>query len=773
MSRTLKWVSLALLSSTAGILPAHAAEPAQAGAPEAGDGSGTDAGRADDTIIVTAQFRGQALQDTPLAISAVTGEQLTARGQNNVSQIANDVPGVTLKPAAAAWGPSLVASIRGVGQYNFNPALEPGVGVFLDDVYYATLTGSLLDLLDVERIEVLRGPQGTLTGRNSIGGAIRIISQRPRGDNSGYAELSGGSRKLVGVRASVDLGLTDTLSARISGALRSQDGYVKRLDFGCARPGQGIDATLPPGNCELGDRQGGLGNQALRGQLLFEPSDRFDVLLSAHYVHESHTGPGAVLTYASFDNPVTNPAPGVPLDSRFICGRYCNFATFQNSAGGPDYPAFASQADPQTRYEEWGMSGTADFALTDDLKLTSITAYRRYSTSFASDDDLTLSPMSTETVHLQHRFFSQEVRLSGSAGALEYTLGGFYSWQKTLPRVFFDIRPYLIQYTTADIVPAKTAAAFATAIYHLTDALTLTGGLRYTHEQKRYTFRHFRLDGSVDDPALQNVSNVSKADVVDYRVSLDYRWSPALLTYFTASSGFKGGGINPYPSAAILAQPFGPEKLKNYEIGFKADLFDRRLRVNTAAFINDYDQIQLTRLSCPEFGFDFCSLIVNAGNAHNKGVEVEVTAEPVDGLRLEGSVSYLDFQFKYINPATGLALDSVPPFTPNTKWSVAAQYRIDLGPLGSLTPRIDAAYQSGIYTNAANAPTNHIDAYTIANAHLTWENAGGDLSVSLHVANLFDKYYFLNSFDLTGTNGIINAQPAAPREFSLVLRKSF
>ena len=225
---------------------------------------------------VTAQRREQSIQDTPIAISAVTADMLDARGQTNIYEVANQVPSVTLKPSVAAWGPSLAASIRGVGQYNFNPALEPGVGVFVDDVYYATLTGSMLDLLDISRVEVLRGPQGTLTGRNSLGGAVRIFTIEPKGDDSGSVELTGGSRNLLGIRASLDVGLTDTLALRVSGMVKSQTGYVKVLDYGCATGDPAIPAAVNTKDCKAGDPQGGIGNQAVRAQLKFTPDDTTD-----------------------------------------------------------------------------------------------------------------------------------------------------------------------------------------------------------------------------------------------------------------------------------------------------------------------------------------------------------------------------------------------------------------------------------------------------------------------------------------------------------------
>ena len=195
------------------------------------DAAATAEEEAGDVIIVTAQFREQNVQDTPLAITAVNAEMLEARSQTNISQVANNAPSVTLKPQGAAFGPSMGASIRGVGQFDFNPALEPGVGLYIDDVYYATLTGALFDLLDLDRVEILRGPQGTLAGKNSIGGAVKLYSQRPEGDNSGYVSATYGSRDRMDLRASADFGLTDTVAMRLAGVAKKQDGYIQRLDF--------------------------------------------------------------------------------------------------------------------------------------------------------------------------------------------------------------------------------------------------------------------------------------------------------------------------------------------------------------------------------------------------------------------------------------------------------------------------------------------------------------------------------------------------------------
>jgi iron complex outermembrane receptor protein len=211
-------------------------------------------------IVVTAQFRSQRLQDTPISITAIDSALLASRNQTDLSQIAAQAPNVVLNAQGGAYGSSLGASIRGIGQFDFNPAYEPGVGMYVDDVYLATLTGGILDLLDLDRVEILRGPQGTNTGRNSIGGAIKLFSKKPTEDNSGMVEAVYGSRQRTDLRGSANFKLAEGLSARVSGVYKRQNGYVDQLDYGCVFPNnvQGIGARPGSGqNClidKLGER---------------------------------------------------------------------------------------------------------------------------------------------------------------------------------------------------------------------------------------------------------------------------------------------------------------------------------------------------------------------------------------------------------------------------------------------------------------------------------------------------------------------------------------
>lgn len=208
-------------------------------------------------VVVTAQFRQQSLQETPVAITAINAEMLEARNQVSVADITNNAPNVTLKPAAGPFGPTLQAFIRGVGQYDFNYALEPGVGMYIDDVYFSTITGSNFDLLDLDRVEIMRGPQGTLAGQNSIGGAIKLYSQKPTGEDGGKVSVTYGSYNRTDVRGSADFTLVeDKVFARIAGVSRNVDGYVTRYDYGCTHPGSGVPSRVISDECKLGTEGG-------------------------------------------------------------------------------------------------------------------------------------------------------------------------------------------------------------------------------------------------------------------------------------------------------------------------------------------------------------------------------------------------------------------------------------------------------------------------------------------------------------------------------------
>jgi len=777
-------------------------------------------------IVVTAQFRRERLQDTPISITAVNAVELEAKNQTNLAQVADTAPNVSLKPQGASFGPSIVASIRGVGQNDFNPAYEPGVGIYIDDVYYPQLTGAVFDLLDLDRVEILRGPQGTLAGRNSEGGAIKLYSKKPTGENGGFVEASYGSRHMISVRAAADFKLTDTLFGRLSGVFKQQDGFVNRVDYGCANPTSGVPSTRSPGDCTI-SRLGGVGYQAVRGMLRWQPTDALEVNLIGDYTHDEHTIAGEVLLATSTVNsPNVNAAPGVPYDNRFICGAYCNYITTGQPAGTwvPPIPVdpygaagthlAATSGTDRSLYNGWGVSGQINYQLNEAIALTSITGYRAFDTRFDSDDDLSPASIGFGQNHLTNWSFSQELRANVQlASTLNFTLGGYYFKQKSVYDSIQDIRyvpVYPLQFRQPDPTSADAKAVFAHLSWQPVSGMTLSGGLRYTDESKQQTYYRLNLDGTINrflDPvgvaygsgysgpdtlglfgggtvtALSGLTARYHAKRVDYRAAVDYRFSPAFLVYGSFSTGFKGGGSNPRPFNAAQVIAFAPEQLNAYEVGFKSDLFGRKLRFNVSAFLNKYKDIQIPVSTCPTAP---CAARLNAGAGTIKGFEAELTAFPVRGLSIDASLSYLAFSYdpNSLNPAAtyptnaGGILPNDPPTVPPWKASLGAQYKIDLGTAGSLTPRFDVNYQDRQYTGPTVIGTtrilNFIPSYTLANARLTWTNADRNLDISLQATNLFDKYYLLTIFDLRGTGaGFRKGRPGNPQEFSISIKKKF
>ncbi len=747
-------------------------------------------------IVVTAQFREQSLQETPLAITAIDSSMLEARSQTNIAEVASQAPSVVLKPQGMAYGPALGASIRGIGQFDFNPGFEPGVGVYIDDVYFATLTGSIFDLLDLDRVEILRGPQGTLSGKNSIGGAIKMYSKQPRGDGSGFVSATYGSRNRIDLRGAYDLGISDTLALRISGVSKTQDGYVDRIDYGCANPDDGIPARRTPAEGCVVARDGDVNYQALRGQLRWEATPELEINIAGDYTRDHRNSPAGILTYANYTGSgfIDPYGSGVPLDSRFICGEYCNYATFDAPAQpgnlGPLSPNGyeATTTEDRVDLEAYGFSGTIDWELSDNLAFKSITGYRTYNTFFGNDDDYSPLAHSLGRSWVDFWSFSQELRLSGSTAndLLEYTVGGFYQKQESVYLTFQDLRyaaPGFPPFVGTDTLPAETGALFAHATVRPTERLALTGGIRFTHEEKSTTYSRNKPDGT-PHPLLGSLNDKTGSyskDRLDYRLNAQYQFTDDIMGYAQFATGFKGGGVSPRPFAAAQVIDFAPETLKNYEIGLKSDLFDRMMRLNLSAFYMSYDDIQLNLLSCPDLSPDLprpCPITRNLGSADVRGVEVESTIWPVDGLQIDGSLSYLDFQFRDSSEASlasvGIALDDTTPFNPKWKWSLGVQYEVPLGTAGTLTPRFDLSYQSDVYSRIPNTALSLIPSYTLANGRLTYRDTSGDWEISAEVTNLFDKYYYLTSFDLVPAGaGVVAAQPGRPREWALSVKRNF
>ncbi|WP_298194424.1 TonB-dependent receptor [Novosphingobium sp.] len=792
-------------------------------------------------IVVTAQFRAQKLQDTPLAITAVNAAVLEARGQTDISQIAAQAPNVTLRNQPQSGGIGLIAFIRGIGQTDFNYALEPGVGIYVDDVYIPTLSSSLLDLMDLERVEVLRGPQGTLAGRNSIGGAIKLFSKKPTGEGGGYLQATYGAYNRIDVRGMADFKITDTLSARISGATKNTDGYVKLLDYGLAHPNSNVRANNAKGDGIERGTLGGRSFSAARIALRWDATPDIEVNLAGDYTRERNDSGAQVLLFAG--GPSTTPegipwltgkdGTAVPLNNAFVpySTRFQQSGSTTPAGYNPKFINYANFLDARTptsqapykpysatngqNFDGWGVTGNVTAKLADNLTAVWISSFRRYKMSFGFDQDGSPIPVAQLDNILRHRAWSQELRLNGSFldKRIEYTVGGFYFDQNGTYNARVDLNYAGIDFIHGpDSTPSTSKALFFNGTFHITDAWGVTGGVRHTWDKKDYTYFRSNPDGTIPGPlpcefflgaptagptgignspnclliGLYNVTGQFKGTRTDWRVETDYRFSPEVFAYASVSTGYKAGGVNPRPffgpsagecsalPPGVLApcnqiKSFQPETLTTYEAGIKTDLFDRKLRFNASAFFNKYDNIILTLTRCPAAP---CLLPANVGKAEVWGLEGETTIRPVEGLTLDGTVSYL--HFKYTDTGTtGVPLGNVTPFTPKWNWSAGAQYDYKTGAGSVISARFDGTYQSSMYTEAFNAATNLVDGRFLGNVRLSYTSTDKTWQLSAEVQNVFNKYYYNTVEDVKGPLGVITANPGLPRTWAVSVKRTF
>jgi iron complex outermembrane receptor protein len=729
-----------------------------------------------DEVVVTAEFRERSLQDTPLAISAVSGEMLEARGQVEITDIANNVPSTWLTEGRGQFGSGLVAFMRGIGQFNSTPAFEPGVGIYIDDVYMATMQANLFNLLDLDRVEVLRGPQGTLSGKNSIGGAIKLFSKKPTGEGGGYAQLGYGSYNQVRAKAAGDFKLTDTLFARVNVAAQNEDGYVKILDYGCVNLGSGLPQRQSPSDgCKTGTAQG-VSYAGGRVALRWLASDAVEVNLTGDYTNDSSQAGGDQLT--AITNPLAVPPStvnGVGVIPGFItAGTYNTFADYCNI----DATNGAYCNAPVGSTDTWGSTGTIDIAFSDNASLKTITSYRGYRARMATDNDGTPIPLGNHRVSFHGNQFSQELRLNANLSeTMNFTIGGYYLKSKVNNDSRIDIQ-YLafldLVFLNNDNTPSSSKAGYAQLQFDPTDRLHLTGGIRYTTEKKSYTFFRTRPDGTNSPIApLFGLNANYDGNKWDYRANVSFDVTDDFMVYGQYATGFKGGGSNSQPFFPDQASiTFGPEALKTIEVGAKFQALDGRVTLNGDIYRSTYTDIQLQALTCPAPSTPFpCAAALNVGSAHIKGVEAELSLEPAQGFNIDASVSYLDFEY-YRLLATAVALDMVSPYTPKMQWNVGAQYKLPFVG-GSLTPRLDATHRSSIYVNPVNAPTNFLPSRTLINARLGWESADKDWEAALEVTNLGDKHYYDNWIDNSPFVGLTFGYPAPPRRWTVSIKRNF
>jgi len=739
-------------------------------------------------IVVTARRRAESLQDTPIAISAVSGEQLQQRGVTDITGVTDFVPNVTLESTAPLSGSNAAAFvfIRGVGQIDFSQQTEPGVGIYLDGVYLGRSVGQVTNTLDLERVEVLRGPQGTLFGRNTIGGAISLTTTKPSPYFEGFLDATVGNFDRIDVQGVVNIPLAENLFVRINGASINRDGYIIRQ----------------PDGLDLGDQSKLIGRVAVR----WEPTDRLTVDLAVDGQRDRENGAPASLVaintqpvsgqptgnppnFPAIQNcllqglpPVSPPCTdfdGIVGDPRFYNEQFLTDDPFVTFASGP----FADEDGFRSDLDMWGAALTLAYE-TAFGELKSITAYRDLESDFGRDDDHSPVLVTATSNDYAQTQFSQEFQLNGEGvdGRLDYTLGLFYFQEEGTDenRVLTPVSLF----RSGGSIDNESYAAFAQATFEVSESISVTGGIRYTDETKRYSPDQRYLTNPFGFPGINVEGEFGVGDEFFLIQPLGERelsfseWTPManisltphddVLAYFTYSRGYKSGGFTQriFPAQALVPD-FAPEFVDVFELGLKVDLFDRRLRLNAAAFQTEYDDIQVVVQE------GFAPQTRNAASATIRGFEVEATAVPVEGLIATFTAGFLDDEYNEIGPTVvGLTENSQFPYSPEWSLSASLSYTAETS-IGSFTPRVDWSYRSSFFTDALNTPVIQQDGYHLLNATFIYKPIDSGLQFTLGVTNLTDEIYFPVASQDLAVKGSAEANFARPREWFLSARYSF
>ncbi len=726
-------------------------------------------------VVVTARRRTENIQETPVAITAFSGQALTDRQIVSLEGVADFSPSLTINSSSAFSGSSQTVSVfmRGIGQTDFTLNTDPGVGIYVDGVYISRSVGALLDLVDIERLEVLHGPQGTLFGRNSVGGAISITTSRPADEAGGRVYGTLGSDNWLILGGSVDLPLSDTLKTKFSVQKHTRDGYVIRASD----------------DLDLGNKD----NLSARASALWTPSDDFELFLSVDYTRSRENGIPMVLD-------AVNPGAAFPAAHNLIVAPQLNPAlqAFPDGCLSPAGAAVGGTAcyndqwisddktvnfgtyDVYSDVDVWGLSATMVYDINDVLQLKSITAYRDLESEFARDGDGSpLQVNATEDV-FEYRQWSEELQILGTAmdSRLNYILGLFYFDEKGTNVNTVDFG--FARFNSGGDIHNTSVAGFGQATYDLTETLSVTAGIRYTSETKRFTPDQFIIDTFTVPffpPFLQfepgqylTTREEQKATAKEWTPHINVAFKPGdnSMLYASYSRGFKSGGFTQRIFPAIEIPPsFGPETVDVAEAGFKVDLLDRRLRLNGAAYHTWYDDLQVT------VPVGVAPTTQNAAKATIKGFELEASAIPLEGVTASFAVGYTDAAYDELDSRVSPTITLDNKFPGTSEWTLngSLSYEHEIGDDIYLTPRVDWSYRSSYFFDAENFVGQ--DGYHLFNASLTVHNPDSGWSVSLFGKNLGDTTYFIHGEQIIDPAGFRMLSPVRGREWGLRLETSF
>ena len=712
-------------------------------------------------VVVTAQRRAESVQDVPIAINAFSEEQLKAVGIDSTLDLQLKVPGLHLEPLAGHG----FAYVRGVGTDTLTPGLEPTTAVHIDGVYLPRLTSIISDFYDTERVEVIKGPQGTLFGRNATGGVIHFLSRKPENELGGYIDVGGGNEGTVRVEGALNAPISERAALRVAGLFHDNNGYTDN-----SFTGKGEDTTDV---------------KSIRTQLLFQVTDDVSIRLFGDYTDDqSSRGTASHVSPPLTDNP---------------------YVAFSGGTVLPDIRDTYRDVTANNETEAWGIGAEITWNL-GNVEIKSLTSYREDENRYQVDFDLTeINAGGFNDPITESEFFQQEFQMSSTGdGPLNWVIGAFLFDDEAL-------HDYPFPFSFGQFVTGPTVggtydtvfihgfsnldtfawALFGQASYRLNDHLRAHVGIRYSDEEKEIDFESYSflpispaLTGPeyvAGRPAPSGMPAVTYQDETDSdsvtpRFGIDFILNENVMFYFGATRGFKSGGYNtvlfgPVPEAVK------PETIWSFEGGFKSTLADGKLRLNASAFYYDYKDIhQNVDLADNAQGY---ANVRNAGDAEVFGIEADMVFALTDRFVVDGMFSYLDTELKDLmapdlnvpqNPSidqTGNPLPRAPEFTVG----FGAAYTMPIQP-GEVTLRGDYYYMDDErYWSVFKDPLNSGDSYTRVNARLQFDHNSGKWSIAAYARNMFDEDAESNGFRSTTFGNLRTYQP--PRTWGVNVRYNF
>jgi len=681
-------------------------------APSLAQGTGGSELTAD--IIVTARKREESIIDVPISITVMSAEEIRARNATRIRDLGNSVPNVAF--LGAEGNATTTFTVRGVtSQSRINVGFESGIGVYVDGVLVGRQIGFNQELYDVARVEFLRGPQGTLFGKNSITGAINVVTRQPSDELTADAELSYGSYNEFQARGYVSAPIVAGKAAfSVSGYYLKRDGFQQNL----------FDGT------EVWNED----SRGARAKLLLTPTDNLRITIAGDTLDESNVTPGPVITsgYGFVPGNTRNTNENVPgLSNRKVDG----------------------------------VSGTIELDTAFGATLTSITAYRELKSDRRNDTDAGPADVVASFIDQRQEQFSQELRISSNGTGRFGYVGGVYYYDSTVTSSSESCFGAIVNVpgflrgrcgNTFGDINTKSMAIFGNADFKIIESLTVTGGIRYTVEDKRLAFQQVGFPFIAPSLPL----GTDRLSDEDLSPTVTIRWQPSsdMSVYATASRGFKSGGwnvdnITSFAITSFSALQFQAESLWNYEIGFKASVLDRKLNFSGAIFQMDYSDLQVSKLE-PVLGGGGALVAVtsNAGEARIRGFEAEATVTPLTGLLLSGGVGYADAKYTdyadtvriagVLTPVNfaGNKLNGAPEWTVNA----SAQFDAPLADALALSMRADFSHISSYFFTRENTAAQSIPGRSLVNGQIGIRGGDGKWDLFLFGRNLFDKQYLVS-----------------------------